>query len=75
MWALARVYASQACKAGSRRCFSTRELIAVTDVRKGLILRLEDKYCQVKEFWACILLDSKVVLFFDLSKLVILWFH
>mmetsp|Transcript_32190 Transcript_32190/g.74236 ORF Transcript_32190/g.74236 Transcript_32190/m.74236 type:complete len:160 (-) Transcript_32190:83-562(-) len=34
----------------SFRCFSTRQMVAITDVRKGMFMKHEDKYCEVKEW-------------------------
>ena len=46
----ARVVANSAQILSKYRAFSTRELIAITDVRKGMTIKIEDKYCEVKEW-------------------------
>ncbi|CAE7565329.1 efp [Symbiodinium pilosum] len=44
------VAASAAHRLTNLRAFSTREVIAITEVRKGMIIKIEDKYCEVKEW-------------------------
>jgi len=51
MWAVSRVFARPAARATSR-CFATKEQVTITDVRKGMILRYDERYCQVKEWYA-----------------------
>ena len=46
----ARIVANSAQMLSKNRGFSTRELIAITDVRKGMMIKIEEKYCEVKEW-------------------------
>eukprot|EP00435_Cladocopium_sp_Y103_P008238 s3833_g2.t1 len=52
MWAVARVFANPRVAQVASRRFATKEQVAVTDVRKGMILRYDERYCQVKEWYA-----------------------